>query len=122
MSRPKSADRMLIGLTLCSQIDAYGTLDSILHPTVQPQEVTMLFVSCLVLGLAAGFVGSRLENKEGNRVLPDVLLGVGGAMVGGWLYYDFGPASVNGFHLISLFAAFVGSLACLLTYYAIKRF
>ena len=82
----------------------------------------MLFVCCLVLGLAAGFVGSWLENKEENRVLPDVLLGVGGAMAGGWLYYGFGPPGVNGFHLFSLFAAFIGSLACLLTYYAIKRF
>src|ERR1700691_2807459 len=105
MSRPKSADRMLIGLTLCSQIDAYGTLDSLLRPTVQRQEESMLFVCCLVLGLAAGFVGSWLENKEENRVLPDVLLGVGGAMAGGWLYYGFGPPGVNGFHLFSLFAA-----------------
>jgi len=80
----------------------------------------MCLVAWVALGLAAGFVGGQLASRRGEGTLPHVLLGVVGAMAGGWLYYDFGPASVNGFHLYSLFAAVIGSLVVLLTYYAIR--
>ena len=81
----------------------------------------MSFVAWLVLGLAAGFIGSQLVKRSGEGILPDILLGVVGAMAGGWLFYTFGPAGVNGFNLYSLFAAVIGSLVFLLTYYAFKR-
>jgi len=80
----------------------------------------MSFVAWVVLGLWAGFIGSRLAHRNGG-VLPDVLLGVVGAMAGGWSYYTFGPASVNGLNLISLFVAVAGSLVFLLTYYGFRR-
>ena len=81
----------------------------------------MAFVAWIVLGLAAGFIGSQLVKKEREGSLPDILLGVVGAMAGGWLFYTFGPAGVNGLNLLSLFAAVIGSLAFLLTYYALRR-
>lgn len=81
----------------------------------------MAFVAWIVLGLAAGFIGSRLVERRGEGSLPDILLGVVGAMAGGWLFYTFGPAGVNGLNLLSLFAAVIGSLAFLLTYYALRR-
>jgi uncharacterized membrane protein YeaQ/YmgE (transglycosylase-associated protein family) len=81
----------------------------------------MSLVAWIVLGLAAGFIGSRLVNKRGECILPDILLGVAGAVAGGWLFYTFGPAGVNGLNLISHFAAVIGSLAFLLTYYALSR-
>jgi uncharacterized membrane protein YeaQ/YmgE (transglycosylase-associated protein family) len=81
----------------------------------------MSFVAWVVLGLAAGFVGGRLANRSGKGIIPDVLLGLFGAVTGGWLFYAFGPPGVNGFHLFSHFAAFFGSLIVLLTYYALRR-
>jgi uncharacterized membrane protein YeaQ/YmgE (transglycosylase-associated protein family) len=81
----------------------------------------MAFVAWTVLGLAAGFIGSQLVERRGGGSLPDILLGVVGAMAGGWLFYTFGPAGVNGLNLLSLFAAVIGSLAFLLTYYALRR-
>jgi len=82
----------------------------------------MLFATWLVLGLAAGFIGSRLGNREGQGSLPEIALGAAGAMAGGWLYDTFGPAGVNGLHLYSLFAAVIGSLVFLLTYSARRLF
>jgi len=123
MFQPKSAGRILLALTFGSScaIDAYGwSSDSFLHPSIRQAEETMSFVAWVVLGLAAGFIGSRLA-KGGKSTLPDVLLGVLGALTGGWLYYAFGPPSVNGFNLSSDFAAVIGSLLFLLTYYAFKR-
>ena len=81
----------------------------------------MSFVAWVVLGLAAGFIGSQLVDRRGKSILPDILLGVVGAMAGGWLFYSFGPAGVNGLNLDSHFAAVIGSLVFLLTYYALRR-
>jgi len=78
-------------------------------------------VAWAVLGLAAGYTGSQLANRRGKGVLPDTILGLVGAMAGGWLYYAYGPPGVNGLHLISHFAAVIGSLAVLLPYYGLRR-
>jgi uncharacterized membrane protein YeaQ/YmgE (transglycosylase-associated protein family) len=81
----------------------------------------MSLVVWIALGLAAGFVGSRLVNKRERGVPVDVWVGVAGAVAAGWLFYAFGPPSVNGLNLFSDFAALIGSLVFLLTYYAIRR-
>jgi uncharacterized membrane protein YeaQ/YmgE (transglycosylase-associated protein family) len=81
----------------------------------------MTFVGWIALGLAAGLIGSGLVEMRGKGSLPDILIGVLGAMAGGWLWYTLGPAGVNGLNLVSHFAAVIGSLAFLLTYYALRR-
>jgi uncharacterized membrane protein YeaQ/YmgE (transglycosylase-associated protein family) len=83
--------------------------------------VTISFVVWVVLGLTAGFIARKLVNGSGQGLLPDVPLGVAGAVAGGWLYYAFGPPGVNGLHLFSDFAAVIGSLVFLLTYYGLSR-
>jgi uncharacterized membrane protein YeaQ/YmgE (transglycosylase-associated protein family) len=124
MLQPKSAGKILLALTLCSScaIDVYGwSSASFSHPTIGQEEEAMSFVVWVVLGLAAGFIGSQLGNRREKGMLPDILLGVAGAMAGGWLFYAYGPAGVNGFHLYSHFAAVIGSLVFLLPYYALRR-
>src|ERR1019366_4896404 len=121
--QPKSARLILLALTLCSScaIDAYGwPSDSFSHPSIRQEERTMSFVAWVVLGLAAGYIGGHLVNRRGKGILPDILLGVVGATAGGWLFYSFGPAGVNGLNLYSHFAAVIGSLVFLLIYYALK--
>jgi uncharacterized membrane protein YeaQ/YmgE (transglycosylase-associated protein family) len=81
----------------------------------------MTFVAWVTLGLASGFIGSQLVNNRRKGILPDLLLGVAGGTAGGWLFYAFGPAGVNGLHLYSHYAAVIGSLVLLLTYYALRR-
>ena len=121
----KNAGRIFLALALGSSCanDAYGwSSDSLSHTSIGQEEAVMSFLVWLVLGLAAGFIGGRLASKNGRSILPDILVGVAGDLAGGWLYYAFGPPSVNGFNLYSHFAAFFGSLLFLLTYYAIRRF
>jgi len=79
----------------------------------------MSFVTWILLGLVAGYIGSQLANRE--RILPDVLVGLAGAMAGGWLCYTFGPLGVNGLNMLSLLAAVIDSLIFLLTYYGVRR-
>ena len=124
MLQPIGAGRILLAVALCSSsaIDAYGfSSASLLHPSIQQEELTMSLVAWVVLGLTAGFIGGRLANRSGKGILPDVLLGLLGGVTGGWLYYAFGPPGVNGFHLYSHFAAVLGSLVVLLTYYILRR-
>jgi len=94
MPQPKCAGRISFGLTLCSScaMDAYGSSWP-LHPSIKQEEVTMSFVAWVVLGLAAGLIGSWLGKKEGDGTLPDVLLGVVGRHGGGWLFYTLDPSA-----------------------------
>ena len=49
----------------------------------------MGIISWLVLGLIAGFIGSKLVNKTGEGLVLDIALGIVGAIVGGWLFTLF---------------------------------
>jgi uncharacterized membrane protein YeaQ/YmgE (transglycosylase-associated protein family) len=82
---------------------------------------TMSFVSWLVLGLIAGFIGSKIVNRRGEGILLDILLGVVGAFAGGWLFHIFGAPGVSGVNIYSLFVAVVGSVALLVLYHAVFR-
>src|ERR1700683_198688 len=95
-----------VALTFCSRcaIDAYGWSSALLlHLSTRQEEKTMTFVGWIALGLAAGLIGSGLVERKRDGSLPDILIGVVGAMAGGWLWYTFGPAGVNGLHLVSHF-------------------
>ena len=49
----------------------------------------MSFLAWIILGLVAGFIGSKLVNKRGEGLVLDLLLGIVGAIVGGWLFNRF---------------------------------
>ena len=79
----------------------------------------MHIISWIVLGLIAGFIGSKIVNKRGEGFFLDIVLGVVGALVGGFLFSLFGAAGVTGFNLYSLFVAIVGSIVVLVVYHAV---
>jgi uncharacterized membrane protein YeaQ/YmgE (transglycosylase-associated protein family) len=81
----------------------------------------MSFLAWIVLGLIAGFVGSKLVNKTGEGVLLDIVLGVIGAVVGGYIFTVFGAQGVTGLNLYSILVAVVGAVLVLVAYHAIKR-
>jgi uncharacterized membrane protein YeaQ/YmgE (transglycosylase-associated protein family) len=81
----------------------------------------MSFIAWIILGLIAGFVGSKLVNKRGEGVLLDIILGIVGAIVGGFLFNQFGASGVNGLNLYSLFVAVVGAVLVLVIYHAVFR-
>ena len=81
----------------------------------------MSFLAWIVLGLLAGFIASKLVDKQGEGWLLDIVLGVIGAVVGGWLFGLLGAGGVSGFNLYSLLVATVGAVVVLFTYHAIRR-
>jgi uncharacterized membrane protein YeaQ/YmgE (transglycosylase-associated protein family) len=81
----------------------------------------MSVLAWLVLGLIAGFIGSKLVNKTGEGLVLDIGLGIVGAIVGGWLFSVFGMSGVTGLNLYSLVVAVIGAVVFLLVYHAIRR-
>ena len=55
----------------------------------------MSIISWIILGLIAGFIGSKIVNKQGQGLLLDVALGVVGAIVGGVIFSFFGATGNN---------------------------
>ena len=81
----------------------------------------MSIVAWVVLGLIAGFIGSKLVNKTGEGFILDIALGIVGAVVGGWLFSMLGMSGVTGLNIYSLLVAVVGAVVFLLAYRAIRR-
>jgi uncharacterized membrane protein YeaQ/YmgE (transglycosylase-associated protein family) len=71
----------------------------------------MSILAWIVLGLLAGFIASKVINSTGEGFILDIVLGIVGAVVGGWLFNTFGMAGVTGFNLYSLLVAVVGAAA-----------
>ncbi len=81
----------------------------------------MSLLAWIVLGLFAGFIGSKLVNKTGEGVVLDIVLGIVGAVVGGFLFNRFGASGVTGLNLYSLFVAVLGAVLLLVAYHLIRR-
>ena len=79
----------------------------------------MSILGWLILGLIAGFIGSKIVNRTGEGLLLDIVLGVVGAMVGGYAFSVFGAAPVTGLNIYSLVVAVVGSILVLVIYHAV---
>ena len=81
----------------------------------------MGIVAWVVLGLVAGFVASLLVNSRGAGLITDVVLGVVGAMVGGFIAQLAGFAGISGFNLYSLLIAIGGAVVVLMLYHTLSR-
>ncbi len=81
----------------------------------------MSIIAWLILGLIAGFIGSKLVNKTGEGVFLDIILGIVGAIVGGFVFTTFGASGVTGLNLYSFLVAVVGSIIILVLYHAVFR-
>jgi uncharacterized membrane protein YeaQ/YmgE (transglycosylase-associated protein family) len=79
----------------------------------------MSVLAWIVLGLIAGFIASKLVNRTGGNLLLDLILGVVGAFVGGFLFTRFGAAGVTGLNLYSILVAIIGAVVVLFIYHAI---
>ena len=79
----------------------------------------MGIISWIVLGLIAGFIGSKIVDKQGQGFWLNIALGIVGALVGGFLFDFFGSTGVTGLNIWSMIVAIVGSVVVLLVYNAV---
>ena len=81
----------------------------------------MSIIGWIILGLISGFIASKIVNKAGEDFFLDIVLGIVGAVVGGFIFAQFGAAGVTGFNLYSMFVAVVGAIIVLVVYHVIVR-
>jgi uncharacterized membrane protein YeaQ/YmgE (transglycosylase-associated protein family) len=79
----------------------------------------MGIISWIVVGLIAGFIGSKIVNRTGEGLIRDIILGIIGAFVGGWIFTMMGAAGVSGIDIYSIFVAVIGAVVVLVVYHAI---
>ena len=80
----------------------------------------MSILAWIILGLIAGFIASKIVNKAGEGIVVDILLGIVGAIVGGYVFSMLGASGVSGLNLYSLIVAVIGSILFLVIYHAIR--
>jgi len=73
----------------------------------------------IILGLIAGFIGSKIVNRQGQGFWLDIALGIVGALVGGFVFSLFGSEGVTGLNIWSMIVAIAGSVVVLLIYNAL---
>jgi len=57
----------------------------------------MSILGWIILGLISGFIASKIVNKSGEGFFLDIVLGIVGAIVGGFIFTAFGASGVTGF-------------------------
>jgi uncharacterized membrane protein YeaQ/YmgE (transglycosylase-associated protein family) len=77
-------------------------------------------IAWIILGLIAGFIASKIVNRSGEGIVLDIILGIVGAVVGGWIMTAFGGQGVNGFNLYSMLVAVGGAIVVLVIAHAVR--
>jgi uncharacterized membrane protein YeaQ/YmgE (transglycosylase-associated protein family) len=81
----------------------------------------MSIIAWILLGLVAGFIASKVVNHTGEGIILDIVLGIVGAVVGGFIFNQFGAVGINGFNVYSLIVAVIGAIIVLFIYHAVVR-
>ena len=82
----------------------------------------MSIIAWIILGLIAGFIASKLVNKTGEGIVLDIVLGIAGALVGGFITNNvLNIGDVNGLNIHSIVIAVVGAVIVLVIYHALRR-
>jgi len=75
----------------------------------------MDILAWIVVGILAGFLAKMVVPGEGpGGILGDLVIGVVGAIIGGWIMHAFGNAGATGLNIWSIFVAFVGAVVLLI--------
>lgn len=79
----------------------------------------MSIIGWIILGLLSGWIASKIVNNQGSGMIIDIVLGICGSLVGGWIFSVLGASPVTGFNLWSLFVSVVGAVVVLVVYHAL---
>ena len=73
----------------------------------------MGIISWVILGLIVGILAKWfMPGKDGGGFFMTVILGIAGALVGGYISSFFGMGSVTGFNFVSLIISKIGRASC----------
>lgn len=69
----------------------------------------MEIILWIILGAVAGWIAGLIM-KSSHGIIEDILLGIVGAFLGGFIMNQFGQSGVTGFNVYSLFVAVLGAM------------
>ncbi|MEZ2694122.1 GlsB/YeaQ/YmgE family stress response membrane protein [Hafnia alvei] len=82
----------------------------------------MGIISWVILGLIVGILAKWfMPGKDGGGFFMTVILGIAGALVGGYISSFFGMGSVTGFNFVSLIISSLGAMLLLFIYRKLKN-
>lgn len=74
----------------------------------------MNIILWIIMGALAGWIASLIvKTNKSQGFFLDILVGIIGAFLGGFLFNMFGVAGVTGFNLYSLLVAIIGAVVLL---------
>ncbi len=79
----------------------------------------MGWIAWIILGLISGFIASKLVNNSGAGIIMDILIGIVGAVVGGFIGQKLGVGGLEGLSLWSILLSVLGAVLVLLVYRAV---
>lgn len=83
----------------------------------------MGIIAWVILGALAGWIASKVMGTDAEQgAIANILIGIVGAVIGGFVFSMFGGSGVTGFNIYSLLVALVGSLALIALLKALKIF
>ena len=84
----------------------------------------MSIIVWILLGLGLGLIASKVVSTKGEGTVVNILGGIVGAVVCGWLFDVFGGTGVTGFDIDSFYsvaAAVIGAIVFLVLYHLFFR-
>lgn len=74
----------------------------------------MGWLAWIVVGAVSGWLASLvMKTNRQQGLLLDIVVGILGAFIGGFLFQQFGSAGITGFNIWSVFVAFTGAVVLL---------
>lgn len=80
----------------------------------------MSIITWIIVGLVAGLLASLVVGG-GFGLIGDILVGIAGAFVGGWLFSKLGVTTPFGGMAGTIFTAFIGAVVLLVILRVIRR-
>ncbi len=76
----------------------------------------------LIFGALAGWIASKIMNTDAEQgALANIIVGIIGAFIGGFVFNQFGAQDVTGFNIYSLVVAVIGSVILLAIVKAFRK-
>ena len=79
----------------------------------------MSIIGWMFVGVITGFIAARVVHQKGRGIIPDILLGIGGALLGGLLFKELAGEAVIRLSLYSVLVAVLGAILVLFVYHAV---
>ena len=82
----------------------------------------MNFLLWIIFGALAGWIASKVMRRDAQMgAIANIIVGIVGAFIGGFLMTQFGGQGITGFNIVSLVVAIFGAIVLLFLVGLVQR-